>query len=86
MVSGPASRPAVVSVSRSSKISVTVASAVEAGAGLRSPRVELERGLTFLAVTGEELAHPALGHPVGNRDVSLTAPLDNDSGDDQAGS
>ena len=31
MVSGPARRPAVVSFSRSSKISVTVASAVEAG-------------------------------------------------------
>jgi hypothetical protein len=83
MVSGPASRPAAVSLPRSSVISVTVAGGSPSGWSWAA-RAGLERGLALGAVASDQAADPALVDAVSAGDLALGAAFDDDGGDDEA--
>ena len=84
MVSGPASRPAVVSLPRSSVISVTVAAGMAVGLVL-GRRERLERGLAVGFVAGFELVDPGAVDAVAGGDLGGGLPVEEQGGEDEAG-
>jgi hypothetical protein len=55
------------------------------GRALRAPRPGLERVVALGPVAGHQLAHPPRRYPIAPGYLSLSAPLDNNRGDDQTG-
>jgi hypothetical protein len=91
MVSGPASRPAVVSLPRSvvslprsSVISVAVAGGIAVGLVLGPRGRGLERGLAVGVVAGLELVDPAAVDAVAGGDLGGGLAVDEQGGEDQA--
>jgi hypothetical protein len=82
IVSGPLSRPLLVSFSRSSMIR-------DAGLrqarrrGVRPARPRPERAITFDPVASQQPRYPTLRNPVVTSHLRLAAALDDDGGDDQ---